>query len=296
MRIKSTLFILLFSLIYCTEAFSQSYRVRGGDRKFVFTAGTGTANYHGDLANDGQFWAKPNLTVGLRYRFWDRLSISGDVTYFTLEGDDAKANSEGRKNRNLNFHSHNVEFTSTLHIDLFPVPTRFYARRVVNPYFFIGIGGVTVNPTTELDGTKYKLRNVVTEPDQSYSGVTYVIPMGFGCSFKISPFVNLAVDGGYRLTGTDYLDDVSGPRYVAFDSESIESRLSDRSREIFGNDVDRYYSNQPENRQVRGNPENNDGYFLMNVRVEYLFAFGAGGRRYKKSRGSKRYKSRRRRF
>ncbi|GJM60856.1 hypothetical protein PEDI_14080 [Persicobacter diffluens] len=295
MKLKYPLLILIFSCLSILEVTAQSFYARGADRKFVFTAGTGIANYYGDLANDGQFWVQPNLTVGLRYRFWDRLSIAGDITYFTLRGDDAKANDIGRKNRNLNFMSHNVEFATTLHVDLFPVPSRFYARRAVNPYFFIGIGGVTVNPTTKLEGTKYNLRNIETEPGQSYGAVTYTIPMGFGCSFRVSPFVNIAVDGGYRFTGTDYLDDVSGPRYMPFDNESLESQLSDRTREILPNDPDRWPSNRPEESQVRGNPDNNDGYFLMNFRVEYFFSFGSGGKMHKRKRSTRRYKPKKRR-
>lgn len=80
------------------------------------------------------------------------------------------------------------------------------------------------------------------------------------------PFLNIIIEGGYRLTFTDYLDDVSSERYPNDPSilkSDLSREMSDRRRER-----DPSYPIQP-GLGKRGNPDNNDGYFLMNVKVQY---------------------------
>jgi len=64
------------------------------------------------------------------------------------------------------------------------------------------------------------------------------------------------------MTFTDYLDDVSTvyPGINSF-SDPVAAALSDR-----GHELDLSPKAQG---KIRGNPEKNDGYFIVNVKVEY---------------------------
>jgi hypothetical protein len=119
----------------------------------------------------------------------------------------------------------------------------------------------------------------------AYSRFQPVIPYGLGVKLKAGPFLNFCIEGGYRSTFTDYLDDVSTvhPDKTGWDQTRIE--LSDRRPEL---------GLEPAGVGARrGNPSTNDGYFLMNLKVEYYlpsnFSLGNPSKRaYKQKRRSNR--------
>ena len=108
----------------------------------------------------------------------------------------------------------------------------------------------------------YALQPLETE-GVKYSRTQPVIPVGLGVRVKLDPFFNILLEGGYRFTFTDYLDDVSIHRYPdpATLKSDLSRALSDRRSEI-GYDL-------PYNKGVRGNPKENDGYFLLNATLQY---------------------------
>jgi hypothetical protein len=163
--------------------------------------------------------------------------------------------------------------------NLFPTGSRYYKRKLVNPYAFAGIGVTYFNPKAELDGTWYALQPLETE-GLSYSRFTPVINFGLGVTFMVNPFFNISVDGGYRLAFTDYLDDASGPGYrdLATFTDPIAEALSDRRDPQFRGDG----LNTPGG--VRGNPDDNDGYFLLNAKFEYYLPPNFLSSRYKQRR------------
>lgn len=222
----------------------------------------GTSSYFGELKDPKDYLdARPNLTVGLKYFVHHYVSLRGEVTWFQLSGTDAETKDVGRKPRNLSFISNNYEVTLTGALNLFPAGYRFYQRSVVNFYGFGGVGLLRFNPTAKLNGVKYALQPLKTE-GVDYNRTVLVIPYGIGGVVKIGPFFNLSLEGGYRLTFTDYLDDVSTvhPDKSSW-SDPIAISLSDRGPEIG------FEPRQPG--AIRGNPNTNDGYFLLNVKVEY---------------------------
>jgi hypothetical protein len=179
-----------------------------------------------------------------------------------LKGDDRS--DPVKERRNLSFQSHNFEINTLMQVHLLEI-RRFYLRPFANPYIYAGVGLVNFNPTAELDGTRYKLRPLQTE-GESYSNVALSFPVGLGVKFRVSPFINLALDGGYRFVSTDYLDDVSSGFYpdpASFDSD-IARQLSDRSGEA---GVNPSYAER--GTMVRGDPDDRDGYFIFNVKFEY---------------------------
>ena len=279
----------LFALLVVPElASGQSFFAMRRQRNVIFSVGTGTSSYFGELKNDGDYIdAKPNVNLGLQIFLNRRISARAEITWFQLSGTDTKANSD-RVERNLSFKANNYEINFAGLINLTPHGKRYYQRPNLNVYAFAGIGMIYSNPTAEYQGQTVSLRELQTE-GISYSAIQPVIPFGLGLRIKSGPYFNIVIEGGYRLTFTDYLDDVSIKRYPdpASLSSDLSRALSDRRRE---RDPD--YPIVP-NGGVRGNPTANDGYFLLNIKLEFYLPsdFFLGG-----SSQSKMFKSRKKAF
>ena len=259
---KAVVLVLFFALCW-TGTNAQSFYNFRNSRDLIGSVGTGVTSYYGDLNNPGDIIdTRLNLNVGLQYFFTDRISGRVELTWFQLTGDDAESDDPGRTVRNLSFVSNNFELNAVGIIHAFPKGAKFYQRPLVNPYAFGGIGLLYFNPRADLNGETIALQPLQTE-GTSYSRSTIVIPLGGGLKVKAGPFFNIALEAGYRVTFTDYLDDVS-TTYVANSSFSdpIAAALADRGPEI------NIPLREPGSR--RGNPDNNDAYFILNVKVEYF--------------------------
>ena len=260
--------IILTGLLLCTElAVSQGFYNKNRNRNFILSLGTGTTHYYGDLARPGDnFNIKPNVDIGARYNFYRWFSAGANLTWFMLKGDDKT--DPAKEIRNLSFQSHNFEISTVIHISLLEEDRRFYMRPFANPYIYGGLGLVFYNPTAELDGERYNLKKLNTS-GEDYSGITLAFPVGAGVKFRINPFFNIVLDGAYRFVMSDNLDDVSSGIYPDPNSFSdpIARKLSDRTWETIGSPT---WAEQ--GKHFRGNPDNNDGYFILNIKLEYYFA------------------------
>lgn len=285
---KRCVFVGLLALLLSADfASAQSFFAMRRNRSLLFVGGTGTSTYFGELSNDGDYLqAKLNLNVGLQYYFTNRIGVRADITWFQLTGSDAKADSEGRRVRNLSFSSNNYEISGVGMVSLYPQGRSFYQRPAFNLYGFIGVGLCYFNPTADYKGKTYALAPLQTEL-VSYSRVTPVIPMGLGVRFKMGPFVNLSFEGGFRQTFTDYLDDVSTVHYDASKfTNPIAAALSDRGVELTPP-----YGPSTEG-SIRGNPKTNDSYMLFNAKIEYYLPTNF----LEKDRSAKKFKNKRKAF
>lgn len=269
---KRLLFLFLALVVTLPEVLGQSFYSIRRERDVIATIGSGASTYFGELKNPGDNFAdtKFNVNVGLQYYFTNRISGRAELTWFQLEGDDSKADDgSGRKERNLSFISNNFELSATGAINLFPMGQRFYQRPNINFYGFAGVALLYINPKAEYQGKKYALQPLQTE-HVKYSRVQFAIPYGIGARLKVGPFVNVAIEGGWRLTFTDYLDDVSTEHSdPASFSDPIAAALSDRRPEI-GLPL------APTGTK-RGNPDANDQYFLLNIKAEIYLPSGIFG-------------------
>jgi len=244
--------------------YSQSFYSIKRNRNFLVSLGTGTANYYGEMVNPGEFgMLRPNVAVGAEYYVTSRISVRSELTWFQLSGDDAKADDD-RKERNLSFRSNNIELSVLGAINLTPAGLRFYQRSKLNFHVFAGVGALYFNPKAKYQGKWYALQPLETE-NKKYSRIQAVIPLGVGARIKINPFFNILVEGGYRITFTDYLDDASSTRYPdgALLKSDLARALSDRRVEI---------GTQPSKPTLvgkRGNPAKMDGYLITNVTLQY---------------------------
>jgi hypothetical protein len=249
---------------------AQNFRTVRWNRDLLVHAGVGTATYFGEITGSGDFGKlNPSAVLGAEYFFTKRISARGQFAWFRTSGDDADApanDEDSRRTRNLSFASSNFEFSAIGVISLIPKGFRFEDRPGINLHAFAGVGVMRFNPTTEYQGERYALQPIETE-GVHYSRVTPVIPVGLGARIKINPFYNLLIEGGYRFTFTDYMDDVSVKRYpdpVTLKSD-LARALSDRRAEYA----------PPTTMGTRGNPDTNDGYFLVNVSLQYYIPFEA---------------------
>lgn len=251
---------ILVVLIFITDTLqAQSFYGSRRNRSTILTVGTGTTSYFGDLNDPGdRFDAEPNVNVGLQYYFNERFGARAEVTWFQLEGTDEDVFPV----RNLSFHSNNFELNVIGIFDIIPQGRRFYQRETVMPYVFLGVGLVYFNPQADYQGETYALQPLQTE-GVDYSRVAFMVPFGGGVKFKVSPFFNIGLEVGYRHAFTDYMDDVS-TTYVDkshLPPDNIERILADRRPEA---DLPPW----PEG-HIRGNPEDNDGYAILNLKLEY---------------------------
>jgi hypothetical protein len=261
---KSFFALSFIVILLPVVAEAQSFYAIRKNRNLLVGLGSGTANYYGELVNPGEHGRlKPNIAVSGEYYLTDRISTRATLTWFQISGSDANANDD-RQERNLSFISSNIELSVVGVFNLMPVGARFYQRSRLNIYGFVGLGALYFNPKAEYQGKKYALQPLQTE-GSSYSRFVPVIPMGFGARIKVDPFFNILVEGGYRTTFTDHLDDISIRRYPdgATLKSDIARALSDRRVEI-GTQPSR-----PTEVGVRGNPEKNDNYFIGSITLQY---------------------------
>jgi hypothetical protein len=85
------------------------------------------------------------------------------------------------------------------------------------PYVTFGVGVFNYDPFAMLQGQKNFLRPLNTEcqgttqyPDRKpYGSMAFSIPFGAGVKYCINERINVGFEIVHRVTGTDYLDDVS---------------------------------------------------------------------------------------
>lgn len=268
MKKNGSLILILLFVVLCNEVNGQSFYALRKQRDLILTVGTGTATHFSDFQDPGDYIdAKPSLNVGvqlypLRHVFENRISARAELSWFNLKGEDSKA-SDSRVVRNLSFYSNNFELNAVGIVNLIGQDQRFYNRSAFNVYGLVGVGVLYMNPKTEYQGEKYALQPLQTE-GVSYSKFQFVIPYGLGVKFKASPMFNIGVEGVWRKTFTDYMDDVSGRFYAdpASLSSDLSRTLADRRLERDPN-----YPILPN--QVRGNPDKKDSYMLVNLKLEY---------------------------
>ena len=272
--------------------------------------GLGAAYYYGDLNSknsslgplslfsEAADWNtyRPSLTLSYRGYVNDYFSFGFGYTYAKLTGNDnnSKGNSTAeagfyRRVRNLNFYT---DIYSTT-IDCRFEPWRTYERWnssqwLQSPYIGLGLGIFQFNPKTTLRGREIELQPIGTEGQgrsgygAKYNRVQPVFPLSLGIQFY-DPDRNfsLGIDMTYSFTSTDYLDDVSS-QYAdpAIFEDNIGSvSASDiqelANRNIYGASDPTYgYITKPG--EMRGNKDNNDNFFIAQLRFSWFFSKRTG--------------------
>ena len=248
MKLKIYILIILFSTI--VESVGQGYYSRYSYRtkRHEISFGGGASSCLTDLGGGddiarGFLWdidlAKTNFVGNFSYLFnlHSRIVLRTSFSFAKVSGDDALTEEFYRNNRRLNFTSNILETAQIIEWIIIKARTgnrynlkspagRYLGVKKGNNiglYVFGGIGGFYydpygfnrfINENGELmgDGIKYKLRPLKTE-GESYQPVAICLPFGIGIKKAFNSQGGIKIEGGFRFTNTDYLDDVSNVYY-----------------------------------------------------------------------------------
>lgn len=209
------------------SGFFDSYYYKG-KRNLNFTLNFGLPFYRGDLC---EACFSPGIAFGLgaNYKLWPRVMFGAEFHYLKMKGTDRDAT------RNLSFTSSNMEFIGYgrffISDDIIRVAAdRGRPPKFLKTYIIAGIGLLSYNPVSGFTEPSPPTDSVFfVEEGIKYSRLGMIIPLGIGFTWRITNQFSIVTEAGYRLTFTDYLDDVS----------------------------------------IRGNPKKNDGYAMIDIKVQY---------------------------
>ena len=268
-------------------------------------AGVGGNIFMGDLGggdeNGGHFFnfkdmdpgiLKLSTMFGYRYRLADRLTGKFTFTFSKVAADDANANNEARRGRNLNFKSNLLEFgiggeyyfLREKDMPRFGGEGSFWKRW--SGYISVELALLHFNPMGRYDGQWYELQPLCTEgqgtgveflardgsneyvvsANDQYKLTAISIPVGLGFKCQVTREVSLGVELLQHFTTTDYIDDCSS-YYFNYDEYGItppsemtkvfaDRRNGDSSLSTGGK---------------RGNSGYNDTYFTALFTLYYRF-------------------------
>ncbi|MEL6634565.1 MAG: DUF6089 family protein [Bacteroidota bacterium] len=243
-------------------------------RTHVLSGGVGTVYYYGELTDVfASSQMKPAGVISYQKYFNQTTSYRFGLSAGEIGATDFYANSPGRKVRNLHFKSIILEASATMVHEFFPdrnFGNEYLAKPHFSPYVFGGVAFFHFNPKARLGSQWYALQPLGTEGQNlpggrgRYSRVQMALPVGIGGSLRISPNSGISIELGYRLTLTDYLDDIS-TIYPDLDAlmevDPLAAEFSERSPEgVF------------ESGDIRGNPGSNDGYFFATFSLNYYLS------------------------
>jgi hypothetical protein len=207
--------------------------------------GGGSSHYFGDLSPYGYFYyglitnVRWNATINYTLQLSPQIAARVGFTWARIAGDDYTFSQHNIDKlfqpflRNLHFRNDIKEFTITGLINLLPQYSNgLRGRSFITPYSFIGFGFfahnpqardvAAINPATGniLLGGWTNLRDKQTSGQginptypKAYSLIQPVFPVGIGVKIKINEKFNLGIEGGLRITLSDYLDDVGKSDY-----------------------------------------------------------------------------------
>ncbi|MBO0936745.1 outer membrane beta-barrel protein [Fibrella sp. HMF5335] len=250
--------LLVFCTIFPIDANAQGYlsqwRENTGDLYIGFA--TSTSRYCGDL-NERYNIAHLQLGWGVsglvQYRIDEYLSLRVDAGLTQLRGDQQYTKN---KLNNLSFSSVNSSVSAGLRVDF---RSADYPQYNI-PYAWLSFGVTSINPTTLYNGQRVSLIDLKTE-NVDYAGWAGLIAYGVGMPFRVNKNIQIRLEGRYTHVLSDYLDDVSTVYVDKSSGSFLAQKLADRRLEV--DLVSNRIGTQ------RGDPNYNDGYFLLSLQVVY---------------------------
>lgn len=300
---------IYFALTALLSLFAFSSQAQRG-YNLEFGVGSGVSNYLGEIGG-GAKAGKPfindvklkksryNEQLFVRYKFDPLFAVKVSFNYLRITGDDKLTTNPGRHYRNLSFRNDIYDLEATVQWLFFnsAKPVGVYSRSNIflTAYLFAGAGTFHHNPKTLYQGNWVALQPLQTE-NVNYSKWGYCVPMGVGAFVTLNKrrrSHRIGIEINWRYTNSDYLDDVSTV-YVnpAELSSGLAGQLSNRNPELadqptgFQNNYGWHGTDKdgnPQNMAPRGNKNNKDSYFSLNV--SYSIALKNGRGRMSKGKG-----------
>lgn len=295
MKVKSGKMIRMVVLACVSMAFLFPFSAQAQRQDFLSRSELllmgGGMNYIGDLNNQSALTI-PRLAagVGLRYRIDNRWALRGEVSYGSVACEE-----DYNKLRNLSFKSDIWELSALAEFN-FASFGPGATERLWTPYIFGGLGVFHFNPMAKYtlgDGEEMwaELQPLRTEGQGSseysdrklYPLTQICVPFGVGIKCRLGKAFSLAAEYGFRMTWTDYLDDVSktyvGSALIMQNSDdgALAAQLADRSGEVVEGYVNAVGIK-------RGDDALNDWYAYFHVSVGISFEVLLGWMRSKRCR------------
>lgn len=269
------IFLILCVIVASNGLFAQQYNLgfgaRAGVSNFLGDIGSGdlARNFVYNMELRDTRWAFGTFT---RYRFHPLFAVQGSFDWVRIQGEDSNSDNSARRGRNLQFQNDLLHLSAKLEyypqvLTVSDVGYRGRYRLDYQTYFFAGVGGVYHNPKAEYNGSKVKLRQLMTE-GVSYSPVAVTMPFGAGFFFTYDRVHRFGLEMGWNWTFTDYLDDISTV-YVdpsQMSGDPLAPALANRYIGV-GNvpDAVQYGPDSP-----RGDPTDRDNFMTISVSYSYL--------------------------
>ncbi len=296
-----SLLIILLLVSVCAQTYGQrrGYKFRGHNYRSLgtdFGVSLGGSKYFGDIGETDALYSPRDFrqtrwSTGVHYRwqFHKHMAVQGAANYFRLQGADSLLDDPNRFTRNLSFINDVIEFAGEYQF----VWSFHKARQRYNPvqfdrkaYFTIGIAAFRNNPRAKLPGeSRFRpLRPLNTEgPQNAYNAWNVAIPIGVGYDYVFNQKHRVGLFVKYRITFTDYLDDVSTvyPSPSALSAEAAP--YSNRTQEVLdtpqaqsvaaggGAPLYLFYKEGG----IRGNPDNLDYYMTFGITYSWFRSKGS---------------------
>jgi len=284
--LKQPIFLIL--LAFLTSTVNAQY-------KLDFGLNLGVANYLGDVGGgdgepssfiaDMQFTqTRPSFGGFVRYKILGGLSASLHLNYVRIQNADSLSENFRRNARNISFRNNMFETALRAEYTFFKVADfggRGYYRTDMSFYTFAGAGFLIHNPQAQYNGDWVNLRDYKTEgPENAYGIAALTLPVGMGVNVTLKKKFRIGFEVGWRFTNTDYLDDTSkrysNPEFIkseiqaALVSPTTEASFARASELWFGPGEVPAIENFQAGSDRRGNPDNNDGYLVVNFSLSYV--------------------------
>lgn len=226
--------------------------------------------------------AKPSFGVYVLANYLDKIAVRLEGTFGQVVGYDSilknvGPSTFGRYERNLSFKSNISE--AQLGVEIHPMMFKDFEDEdppLLSPYLMAGVGYYSFDPQAKLNGQWYSLQPLHTEgqgfkeyPERKNYQLRQInFAAGMGVRYQLSPLLTTRLEVVHRFLTTDYLDDASEMDYIdptlfysylPANKAAIAQQLADRRSELTGDVVN-------PNAQ-RGNPENNDSYFTVQLKI-----------------------------
>ncbi|MCI4669263.1 MAG: DUF6089 family protein [Bacteroidia bacterium] len=241
-------------------------------RSNMLSFGIGTSTYYGEMTD--QFvssYLKPSLSANFQKYITGNTAIRVGLAGGQIAASDDLSQTFGRQARGLHFRSTIVELHTAFVVE-FIKDNDFGTITLgphLSPYGFMGFGMFYHDPKARYQGVWYQLQPLGTEGQfleggkGPYSRLQISFPMGLGLNLRLTEFTGIGIEMGYRITMTDYLDDIS--TVYPNQASLFESRGAAAAALSMKTDLYPF-----EEGMIRGNPETNDGYMFMNFSFNYF--------------------------
>ena len=209
MKFFFTISIVLLALPWLAQG--QGYKWEGG-------AFIGIANYQGDLVEPTLFNINESqMGFGLLLRRQLNPNLSARVNAFhgKITGDDRNFFlTEFRPERSFYFNTTLNELSLLLEWEPFgkkKLDKTGKPRKILSPYLFAGIGGLTFDPNPTFDLNKLEGIESRIREDRSaeYTTTRLSIPFGAGVKLNATERLSVGLEMGWHTALTDYLDGIS---------------------------------------------------------------------------------------